>query len=305
MLLQVNRDHLQRDGFPPEPNLTVKEAVHRAAASIGNRFQDQPLVEADLRHTIGRALRSLGENRLAAAQLERAVELRRVHLGPDHPDTLDCLFTLAMAYQSDRRHDAINLLEHVLQYRTAAFGPDHESTLTALNSLGEVCRQAGLLDKAAGLIEQALERRRATIGVGRAETANSMHDLGLVYRDLGRYEEAIHLLEQATKKLDALCGDDANTFYSMQNLAEAYERAGKFDLADRQFREIITRTEKKNRHIAVHFTNQRVGLSQKLLRQKKSPEAETVLRVPGLLREGRFHDAGAIRRLESAGRGAP
>ena len=140
----MNRDHLKRDGFPAEPNLTVKEAVFRAAASIGNRFQDQPLVEAALRHTIGRAFRSLVEDRLAVPHLERAVELRRAHLGPDHPDTLVSLIHLAFAYQGiGRRTDSIALLEHVVRCRQASLGPDHESTLWAINTLERGMSAAG------------------------------------------------------------------------------------------------------------------------------------------------------------------
>ena len=43
-------------GFTPDPNLTVREALERAAERIGDRFKDQPLQEAAVRMAIGNAL---------------------------------------------------------------------------------------------------------------------------------------------------------------------------------------------------------------------------------------------------------
>jgi serine/threonine protein kinase len=194
------------EGFAGNPNLTVKEALDRAAAKIETRFQDQPVVEAAIRLTIGRAYRTVGERELALTHLERAADLYTTHLGTDHPATLDSLFFLAMAYQDERITDAIALLEHTFERRKATLGPDHSLTLVTLNSLGEACRKAGQLEKAEQVIRRALERKKIALGLDCAITANSIHDLALVCRDSGRYSEAIALFEQATEKLAAFSG---------------------------------------------------------------------------------------------------
>jgi hypothetical protein len=69
------------------PDLTVREALDRAATSVGTRFSGQPLVEAAVRHTIGASYTALGAGESALPHLQRALELRRAALGPDHPDT--------------------------------------------------------------------------------------------------------------------------------------------------------------------------------------------------------------------------
>jgi serine/threonine protein kinase len=69
-----------------EPYLTVKEALDRAASRIGERFRDQPLVEAAIRTTIGEAYKNLGKDQLGVPHLERAVALRQGPApGPPRP----------------------------------------------------------------------------------------------------------------------------------------------------------------------------------------------------------------------------
>jgi tetratricopeptide (TPR) repeat protein len=184
---------------------------------------------------------------------------------------------LAMAYQFvGRLPDAIALLEQILEQYKATLGPNHPLTLIALNCLGEAYRKARELNKAAQLVEQALKLR------GRLDDPNapySMHDLGLIYRDMGRYDEAIDLLEGATKKLKVMCGaSHPDTLYSMENLAKLYEKVEKFDQADRMIRELISAWRKEELRRIEAFTDHRVALSQKLLSQNKTAEAEAILR---------------------------
>jgi serine/threonine protein kinase len=279
LLRQVNIEVQREDGFAPDPNLTVKEALDRAAAKIGERFQDQPLVEAAIRRTIGETYSHVGESRLAVQQLERAVELCQEQLGPDHPETLMSCFRLAEAYQAGRLPEAITLFEQVLEKRQALLGLDDKVTLYTMNSLGEAYRKAGQLNRAALLIKEALERKNATLGPDHPWTANSMHDLGLVYRDMGRYPEAIALLEQATAKLAVLSGPDhADTRYSRANLARAYQSAGQLDQANRLLGAIIQRTGTEDVHLLRYSAQMRMLLGQNLLQLQRPAEAESVLR---------------------------
>lgn len=86
---------------PPEPawrrrayprhRKKVRDALDRAAASIGDRFQNQPEVEAEIRNTIGSTYFNLNIVSMAKSQLESAYALRKQHLGPLHPDSLESL----------------------------------------------------------------------------------------------------------------------------------------------------------------------------------------------------------------------
>ncbi|HEY7330010.1 MAG TPA: serine/threonine-protein kinase [Gemmataceae bacterium] len=280
LLRQVHSDTQSESGFTAEPSLTVKEALRRAALKIGERFRDQPLAEAAIRKAIGESYRSMGEDGLAIAHLERAAELFEVSLGPDHRETLLAKRSLALGYQFvDRLPDAIVLLEHVLERFQATLGIDHNLTLYTLNCLGEACRKARKLEKARVLIGQALELKQAKFGPDNLQTIYSTHDLGLVYLDLHQWTQAIALLEEATRKHEIVSGlNHDNTRYSVENLAEAYEKAGRLEQANGLLRGFIQRLGEDNMRNLEQSIMLRVLLGRNLLEQEKPAEAESVLR---------------------------
>ena len=158
LLGQVDSVPQFSDEFGGNPDLTVKEALDRAAAKIGERFQDQPLVEAAIRTVIGKGYRRLARYfSLAVAHLSGHQHCRPAddHLGPDHPDTLASMGNLAGAYSYAGRHsDAIALRQQILEYRTARLGPDHPETLACVGDLADAYQFAGRWDTSVPLLEQ-------------------------------------------------------------------------------------------------------------------------------------------------------
>src|SRR5262249_52028211 len=123
-------------GFKPARNLTVKEALDRAAGRIGQRFKDQPLVEATIRMTIANTYASLGEKQLAIPHVETAFALRKTHLGPDDPDTIGAMRRLAeLCREVGRFADAITLHKQILENREARLGPNAPETLACMHDL--------------------------------------------------------------------------------------------------------------------------------------------------------------------------
>src|SRR5262249_22632724 len=92
-------------------DLTVREALDRAAARVSDRFKQEPLIEAAICQAIGEAYLGIGENPLAVPQLERARTVRKVELGPEHPDTLSSMHSLSRAYtELGDRAEGVRLL---------------------------------------------------------------------------------------------------------------------------------------------------------------------------------------------------
>src|SRR5262249_16116353 len=148
VLVQVASAPSAAGKFGESPYLTVKEALDRAAARIGQRFQDQPLVEASIRTAIGMGYTSLQEYQPAVPHLKRAVALREAPLGPDHPDTVRSLGQLVEAYMWLGRHRAgIALRQQLLESCKARLGPDHPETLACLAGLAGACQLAGEWDE--------------------------------------------------------------------------------------------------------------------------------------------------------------
>src|SRR5262249_47669648 len=118
------------------PDVTVRRAVDQAEPKIAARFHDQPIVEADVRDTLGASYYFLGEAPLAVRQVERPVELRRAGLGPAPPDTLLNRNNLAEAYRAaGRTAEAITLHEAALKRMESKLGPDHPDTLASRHNL--------------------------------------------------------------------------------------------------------------------------------------------------------------------------
>src|SRR5207244_3198073 len=100
-LLQIVHANQFDAGFKPDPNITLKAAIERAAGKIAERFRDQPLIEADIRITIGWAFLGVDDTIAAIPHLEAAAALYRRHASPTDTTAL-CgrLEVLAVALQS-------------------------------------------------------------------------------------------------------------------------------------------------------------------------------------------------------------
>ena len=94
VLAQASPNEQSGPSTKPDPNLTVRTALDRAAVRIEGKFASQPVVEAAIRYTIGNAYHDLGIAAEAQRHLERAVDLRRRALGAGHQDTLSAMISL-------------------------------------------------------------------------------------------------------------------------------------------------------------------------------------------------------------------
>jgi serine/threonine protein kinase len=244
----LQRDLLGQVGSVPRggevasanPNLTVREALDRAAAQIGQRFRDQPLVEAAIRMAIGDAYCNLKAQALALPHFERAALLRQAHLGPDHPDSLGSIDRLAYVCSWAGRHpQAIALRRQILEQCRKRFGPDHPETLAAVVNLAGAYHNAGQWDVSIPLLEQVLEEQRTICGPKDPSTLGTMHDLALWYMDVNRLDESMTLHEQYLEVIKSQNRPVSEVSWAMRTYAQACQRAGKLDRADRVLRELL------------------------------------------------------------------
>jgi serine/threonine protein kinase len=226
---------------------TIRAAVDAAEPKIAAAFQDRPLVEAAIRDTLGKTYWYLREDQAAIPQQERALALRRDHLGPDHPDTLTSMNNLADAYQAAGQLDkALPLYEQAVPKMKEKLGPDHPDTLTSMSNLASAYADAGRLDKALPLYEQALAKRQEKLGPDHPYTLMTMNNLALAYQATSQLDKALPLYEQAVPKMKARLGPDhPDTLTSMNNLAMAYQAAGQLDKALPLFEQTLAKQKEK------------------------------------------------------------
>ena len=114
--------------FTPNPDLTIREALDRAATVVGEKFADRPDLKAAIRKTIGESYLQLGLYEKAIEQLEKSTSIREQRLGAEHSGTLDARDNHAHAYLGAARFaEAIALFEQNSASRPKCLGPGEPS----------------------------------------------------------------------------------------------------------------------------------------------------------------------------------
>jgi tetratricopeptide (TPR) repeat protein len=214
-------------------SLKVVDLLDRAVHDLEESLANQPLMKATLLSAIGETFSGLGMPQESLAVSQRALTIRRQGLGEDHPETLDSMNNVAMAYQDAGRLDqAIPLLEVTLAKRKALLGDHHVDTLESMNDLAVAYWEAGQPTQAIPLYQATLASARANRGEDHLDTLTIMDNLAVAYADDGRTDRAIPLHETTLAKLEAkLGGDHVTTLVTKNNLARAYEAGGRLDEA--------------------------------------------------------------------------
>ncbi|MCK4872419.1 MAG: tetratricopeptide repeat protein [Phycisphaerales bacterium] len=193
ILASANPRRLGRD-------VTVREAIDQAAATIDASFTDQPLVEADVRNTLAVTYRALGLYEAAEPQVVRALEIRRSLLSEAHIDTLVSMATLGLLFSDAGRFDeAEELTTGVYELHVQHSGEDSPYTLAALNNLGLLRYRQGQHLEAEAIWERVLAGQRAVLGEDHSNTLRTMSNLGWVYCNRGKFDQAV---EMSSKSLE-------------------------------------------------------------------------------------------------------
>jgi len=206
--------------------ITVKEALDIASEKIGGAFNGQPLVEAEIRHTLGGAYLQLGEYDSAQRHLLRALDLRKTVLGEENWDTLDSVIKLAVLYSRQGRYseaEPLNLQAYETYRRI--LGDDHRRTLSAARALGMLYLDQGRHAEAEPLLARAMRTRRGAEDDDHPRSYDAMSGLAALYIEQGRYVEAEPLYAQVLAHRRRKFGDKhTQTFVSLGNLAAVYLR---------------------------------------------------------------------------------
>ena len=137
----------------PDRDLKLRTVLERASKRIEGRFQNQPLVEAAIRTTLGNTHSELGDYPSAEHHHRRAAELYRQTLGPEDPRTLTAMCNVGIALDREGRlKEARALQEEVLEARRRVLGPDHPATIASMGSVALVLRGQGRLKEARGFM---------------------------------------------------------------------------------------------------------------------------------------------------------
>jgi len=189
-------------------DVTVREVLAISSSRLDGRFGDEPLVEAELRRTIGTSFERLGDYEVASGHLERARELFAAELGERSEDALLCTWSLGAVWNSLGRYDdAEALLTDLLEDCEAEFGPSGELTLATRAEIATNRLRRGELDRADELYAELGEVTRRELGDRHELTLAVLTSHAGVLLDLGQLERAEVLQNEALEGLHATLGE--------------------------------------------------------------------------------------------------
>jgi len=180
-----------QQGGKPDPNLTVRAAVERAAASIDGRFRDQPAVEASLRNRIGSILTGLGAFQAGQPQLRRALQMRQSLLGDTDETTIESKEALASnLLGSGDGAGAEALLTEALATARASLAPGNRVRSQVEESLAWVKYNLGKYDEGIALVERVEKEAIGTSDAAHPAPGDVQYILFALHYDKGNYVEA-------------------------------------------------------------------------------------------------------------------
>jgi len=190
-------------------SITVREMLDKGAKKIDTELAGQPVIQAQMMHTMGVVYQNIGLYKQAKPLIERAIETRRRVLGPEHLDTLTSVSSLAFWYLAQGRPaDAEKLLRETLPVLRRTVGPGHRQTLLTMNRLGQALMVRHHPQEAEKLFREGLEVAGRVLGPEDVYTIQNRGSLGRAYDAEHRYDEADVALREALATARRVLGPD-------------------------------------------------------------------------------------------------
>jgi non-specific serine/threonine protein kinase/serine/threonine-protein kinase len=225
--------------------VTVREVIDTASESIGDRFKDQPLVEASVRLTLGRAYRGLGDVDLSLPHLREAIRIRERVLGAHNRDTLEARSEYAALLETtDKWKEAELELRDALRLASGELGGSDPLTLRITRQLAATLGDQGRNAEAAQILEDllAVYKRREAVAdheerLARIET---MFILAETRRILGEQSSAESLYHDVIRAYEAAYRvEHPRMLNAMNNLGLVLWEQGRLSEAEQIFRDTL------------------------------------------------------------------
>jgi serine/threonine protein kinase/tetratricopeptide (TPR) repeat protein len=259
--------------------LIDRTILRPAIQTIGERFGDQPAVDAQLRHALAELYRRIGLNEAAVPLQESALTTRRRVLGEEHPDTVLAISNMSVLLRElGRLDDAEPYHREALEKSRRILGDDHPETIIAISNMGSLLRAKGALAEAEPFYREALEKFRRVLGASDPETIRSIGNMGVVIAEQGRLAEAEPFYREAVEQSRRALGEEHPlTITAIGNMSFLLFSEGKAEEAELHLREAL---EKSRRTLGEAHPDTLLAISNMgamLLEQGRLADAEPYL----------------------------
>jgi serine/threonine-protein kinase len=220
--------------------LRIRDFFDEGVERVRTGLAGQPLVQARLLATFGKAYRNLGRFDEARPLLEDAVTIRLRELGPDSPELAASRTDLAQLHIGEGKYDVAEALLDssvtVLARDSVAFA---RPLTSSLNVLGNLYQERGRFPEA-----EAMYRRSLAIAQAASEDdghhAQHLSNLGTALARQAKLDEAEALLRQAVDAARVQFGNEhPTTAVMLNNLGNVLSDESKLDEAEAALREAL------------------------------------------------------------------
>ena len=220
---------------------TVRYILANASAKLEGKFAESPLVEADIRTTLGLTYQKMGDYPAAEPHLKWALETRERILGSQHPDALQSMCDLAWQYVFQGRfHEAQELAFKALETGRRALGRENRAVLSAMNCCGFIYMIGFQTEKAEPLLHEGYEISRRTLGEEDETTISFMNQLAWLYDTQNRGDAAMKMATRVLELSRRVLGEEhPETIQATNLVGRVYTVEGRFDEAEALLRESI------------------------------------------------------------------
>jgi serine/threonine protein kinase/Flp pilus assembly protein TadD len=208
---------------------TVADVLNVASKNLDGKFDNQPIIEAQIRWHLGMAYRALGDYGSATDHLVRSYQLRRIHLGEQDGTTRYTKNYLALEYSAGGHYREA---EHLFDELIESSAPGDTRTLPGYKcNLACVYIGQGRYEEAERLFVETLSTDTPWWEWWSPKGKPYLGNLAKIYLHWGRYDKAEKLFDQFLKDQ----GEDALAEGTMSRLGYLYMAEGRDQEAEDWF----------------------------------------------------------------------
>ncbi|MFN0207280.1 MAG: tetratricopeptide repeat protein, partial [Planctomycetota bacterium] len=222
--------------------VTVVQVMDAAVKLLDTgSLKDQPLVEADVRATIGLTLMGLGRFADAEPNLRKSLAILRASLPAGHPDIAAGLNNLGEFLRTQNElAEAEPLYREALEILRASLPAGHPDIAKGLNNLAVLLQAQNKLAEAEPLFREALQIRRASLPAGHPDIATGLNNLAALLQSQNKLAEAEPLFREALQiRRASLPAGHPDISTGLNELAVLLHTQNKLAEAEPLFREAL------------------------------------------------------------------
>jgi tetratricopeptide (TPR) repeat protein len=235
-------DHIREETFPNEEGWYRLGLVLRQMGQLQKSQEvyqvllDEATNESDkapIYHQIASAKVDQGEYKEALSYYEKALEIYKKHLPPNHPSLAASYNNIGEVYRHmGENSKALSCYKKAVEIKQQSLPSNHPSLATSYNNIGIVYQNMGEYSKALSSYEKALEIQQQSLPANHPSLAASYCNIGVVYQKMGEYSKALSYYEKDLEiSQKSLPANHPNLAMSYGNIGLIYNNMGEYQKA--------------------------------------------------------------------------